>query len=69
MTERFNRYGIYEVDHSTFGGVIFPSDYNTDYRGKNNTHGSPIAKRIADDKKNDEQYKKNIINKQNNRRK
>ena len=30
-----------------FGGLIYPSDFNTDYRGKDNNNGSQIASRIA----------------------
>ena len=66
MTETFYKTEIYRVDHSTFGGVICPSDFNTDYRGKPNTNGSTVAKRIASDKKFDMQCRKNISSKQNN---
>lgn len=59
MTETFYRTGSYKVDHTTFGGLICPSDFNTDYRGKDNTNGSPIAKRIASDDKFDQQCRKN----------
>lgn len=59
MTGTTNRYGIYEVDHTKFGGLIFPSDFNTDYRGKDNTNGSTIAQRIISDKKFDKQCRKN----------
>lgn len=41
------------TDHSTFGGLIYPSDFETDYRGKDNTKGSPIAQRIASDQRFD----------------
>lgn len=60
MTEKFNRYCIREVDHCTFGGIIYPSDFNTDYRGKDNTYGSPIAKRIISDQKLDQRWRKII---------
>lgn len=59
MAGTTNRYGIYEVDRSTFGGFIYPSDYNTDNKGKNNTNGSPIANRIINDSKFDKQCRKN----------
>lgn len=55
---------IYETDHSKFGGLIFPSDFNTNGRGKNNYNGSPAAKRIADDDRFDQQCKKNKLNHQ-----
>lgn len=63
MTETTNRYGIYEVDHTTFGGRIYLSDFETGYREKNNKRGSTIAQRIASDKRFDEQCRKNIKNK------
>ena len=59
MTGTTNRYGIYEVDRTTFGGFIYLSDYNTDNRGKNNANGSPIAHRIVNDSKFDRQCRKN----------
>lgn len=59
MTEKFNRIGTYEVDHTKFGGIIYPSDFNTDYRGKDNTNGSIIAQRIVSDKQFDIQCRKN----------
>ena len=46
----------------TFGGVIYLSDYNTDCRKKNNTTGSPIAKRILSDRSFDHKCMKNIEN-------
>lgn len=59
MTEIFYKTEIYEVDHTTFGGLIYPSDFNTNSIVKNNYNGSPIAKRIASDDKFDQQCKKN----------
>lgn len=59
MTGTTNRYGIYKVDHTKFGGVIYPSDFNTDYKGKDNSNGSIIASRIEKDKRFDEQCRKN----------
>lgn len=59
MTGTTNRYGIYEVDHTKFGGIIYPSDFNTDYRRKDNTNGSLIASRIHQDQKFDMQCRKN----------
>ena len=59
MTGTTNRYGIYEVDRTKFGGIIYPSDFNTDYRGKDNTNGSQIASRILCDDKLYEHWKKN----------
>lgn len=54
MTHKTNRYGIYEVDHTKFGGLIFPSDFNTDNQGKNNYNGSQIAIRIEADRQREE---------------
>lgn len=59
MTERIYNIKNYEADHTTFGGLIYPSDFNTDYRGKNNTKGSPIASRIASDNNFDKRCRKN----------
>lgn len=58
MAETFYRTGIYKVDHTQFGGIIYPSDFNTSH-----TNGN-IASRIENDKKFDEQCRKNILNKQ-----
>lgn len=62
MTEIFNKYEIREIDHTKFGGYIYLSDFNTNCREKNNTHGSTIASRIASDNQFDKQCKKNAIN-------
>lgn len=59
MTGITSRYGTYEVDHTKFGGIICLSDFNTDYRGKDNIYGSPIANRIAKDNQLDNQWRKN----------
>lgn len=59
MTGTNNRYGIYDIDYTKFGGIIYSSDFNTDYRGKDNTNGSPIAGRIIQDHKFDKQCRKN----------
>lgn len=45
--------GTYRHDPTTFGGLIYYSDFNTDYRGKDE-ETSPIASRIASDMKFDE---------------
>lgn len=54
MTHKTNRYGIYEVDYTKFGGIIYPSDFNTDYRGKDSINGSQIASRIESDQRREE---------------
>lgn len=43
MPETYYRTGNYKVDHSTFGGVIHPTDFYTNYTNGNN------AERIARD--------------------
>lgn len=63
MTQKTNRYGIYEVDHTKFGGLIFLSDFNTDNRGKNNYGGSTIAIRIEADRQREEKLWKKERNK------
>lgn len=49
------------ANHTTFGGLICYSDFNTDYRG-NDQWESSIASRIASDWKFDERCKKNAEN-------
>ena len=49
----------YRHDHRSFGGVINPSDFNTDYRGNDNKRSS-IADRIFTDWKFDNECRKNI---------
>lgn len=58
MTENFYT-GNHNITHTTFGGLIFLSDFETDYRGHDNNHGSPIAQRIESDRRFDEQCRKN----------
>lgn len=57
MLKEFYRTGNYKVDHTTFGGLICQSDFNTDYSG-NSTNGSSIAAKIASDWRFDESCKK-----------
>ncbi len=52
---------IYKADHSRFGGLIYPSDFNTDYRGNNYANDSFIARRIAYDAKFDSQCRMNTL--------
>lgn len=60
MTKTFNTTDICKTDHSMFGGIIYQSDFNTDYRKKDTPHGSAIASRIAQDYRFDQQCQKNI---------
>jgi len=59
MTETFYRTGTHKIDNSTFGGVICFSDFNTNYRGKENIGGSFIASRIVADWKFDKKCREN----------
>lgn len=56
-----NYYGTetFDKEHIHFGGIIYPSDFNTGYRGKDNTNGSTIATRIESDFRRE---KKMLIN-------
>ena len=65
MKETFNRTGTYNVDHSTFGGLIHPSDFNTAHSGKKSPNGSAMAGRIISDRKFVEQCRHNAVNRQN----
>lgn len=55
MTENYYTLSNYS-DHTTFGGCIYLSDFNTDFRGKDQNESS-IAKRIASDWKFDKTCK------------
>lgn len=62
MTETFYRTGNYN-DPTRFGGLIYYSDFNTNFRNEDNTKkGSEIARRIMSDRKFDMQCKRNIEN-------
>lgn len=41
--------GFFDKEHRHFGGLIYPSDFNTDYREDDNINGSSIASRIESD--------------------
>lgn len=53
------------VNHRTFGGIIYHSDFNTDDRSKYNKNGSTIAQRIISDKRFDNECMENRRRKQN----
>ena len=40
------RCNTYDKDHMYYGGIIYPSDFNTEYRKNRILAGSEIAKRI-----------------------
>lgn len=50
-TQHYNKLHIpnREEFHRKFGGTVYQSDFNTDYRGKDNEDGSHIAARIESD--------------------
>lgn len=49
MTETIYKTETFDKEHIHVGGKIYQSDFNTDYRGNDNTNGSVIASRIAAD--------------------
>lgn len=61
MPEEFYRTGNY-ADHTRFGGLIYESDFNTEYRKDASKSGSSIAKDIISDWKFDEDCRKNALN-------
>lgn len=62
MTETFNTTRNHKVDHTKFGGLIYPSDFNTTGQDKKYVYGSNIASRILADQKFDLLCKSNVIN-------
>jgi len=50
------------LNHTTFGGVICLSDFETNHRGSRTANGSPIARRIIADWSFDDQCRKNTTN-------
>lgn len=64
MPEEFYRTGRYSVDHSTFGGIIYQSDFNM-CRGKDTNNGSEVASRIISDWNFDKDCIKDKLNKEN----
>lgn len=53
----------YRPNHNTFGGLIYPSDFDTNHEGTRN-----IAERIVQDQRFDEQCRKNIEGKERNKK-
>ena len=54
MTKEFYRTGNYEIDHTTFGGIISSFDFNGHCSMKD------IADKIMSDLRFDEQCRKNV---------
>lgn len=59
MTDAIYKTGTKKVDHRTFGGKIYESDFNTNFSGKKNLRRSSIAERIAEDERFDNFCKRN----------
>ena len=49
MANDFYKTGKYYVDHSTFGGLIYLSDFNTEHKGTITKRSSTLATRILSD--------------------
>lgn len=49
MTDRIYRTEAFDKAHRHSGGIIYPLDFNTNYRARSNKGGSPIAARIEAD--------------------
>ncbi len=62
MRETIIRTNNSRPDSSTFGGIIYYSDFNTDYNRITSRNGSSMADRILRDFAFDLQCKKNIEN-------
>ena len=59
MTVIFKNRTFKKFDSSTFGGIVYDSDFNTNFKKESiSKHGSDIASRILRDRKFDEQCKK-----------
>lgn len=66
MTENYWR-KRFSADHSRFGGLVAPSDFDTSYMGTNTDNqkkSSSIASRIASDMKFDEQCLRDAENRE-----
>lgn len=62
MTEQNQSPRPCKVDHTQFGGIVYPSDFNPNRRNQNGKNGSAIARRIACDLQFDRQCRKNTEN-------
>lgn len=63
MAENFYRTETFDKEHTHFGGIIYPYDFETEYY-----NGRNIANRIASDWRFDAQCKKNEIARENQRK-
>ncbi len=61
MTDNKTKINDHIVHNDRWGGYIYNYDFETEYRGKNESNGSPIAQRIVSSMKFDEMCRKNSI--------
>lgn len=57
MTQKSNRYGIYEVDHTKFGGKVDLEDFNTNFPNKRRISNQMMATKEHNQRKEQEKYK------------
>ncbi len=62
MTEQTESQRPYKVDHTQFGGIVYPSDFNPNNRKQSGKNGSAIARRIACDLQFDRQCRSKAEN-------
>jgi len=60
MTDTVNEIKIYKPDSTKFKGIVYYSDFNTNFSGKRKPNGSTIADRIARDGRFDNYCRRNI---------
>ncbi len=63
--KKYNNYitESFDKEHTHFGGIIYLSDFNTDYRIQENKYGSSIAARIESDFRWEKNLMKGTVNK------
>lgn len=57
MTHKTNRYGIYEADHTKFGGSVNPEDFNTNYPNKRRISNQIKDVKESNQRKEQQKYK------------
>ena len=65
MEKHFCKTELEKTNHTTFGGIIYPSDFNIEFWEKGDAKSSAIAGRIVSDWKFDKQCMQNIKNRKN----
>lgn len=61
MIEKYEKMFDYGVDHTRFGGLIYLSDFDTNYCKRESNKSSVIASRILSDEMFDKTCRKNIV--------